>query len=153
MPILNGIETTEYLKKNFPRIKVLALSIEEDEAVILKMLRAGARGYLLKDVKKIELYNALLEVLEKGFYHTNTVTKILVDSLTEDKEKETQLKDREIEFIRLACTEKTYKEIADIMHLSPKTIEGYRNNIFEKLHLRNRTGLVIYAIKNKIFIP
>ena len=152
MPILNGIETTEYLKKNFPRIKVLALSIEEDEAVILKMLRAGARGYLLKDVKKIELYNALLEVLEKGFYHTNTVTKILVDSLTEDKEKETQLKDREIEFIRLACTEKTYKEIADIMHLSPKTIEGYRNNIFEKLHLRNRTGLVIYAIKNKIFI-
>ena len=153
MPILNGIETTEYLKKIFPRIKVLALSIEEDEAVILKMLRAGARGYLLKDVKKIELYNALLEVLEKGFYHTNTVTKILVDSLTEDKEKETQLKDREIEFIRLACTEKTYKEIADIMHLSPKTIEGYRNNIFEKLHLRNRTGLVIYAIKNKIFIP
>ena len=117
------------------------------------MIRAGARGYLLKDVKKIELYNALLEVTEKGFYHTNTVTKILVDSLSQDKKEEVTFKDRELEFIRLACTEKTYKEIADQMCLSPKTIEGYRNNIFEKLHLRNRTGLVIYAIRNKIFVP
>jgi len=153
MPIMNGIETTAHLKKNFPKVKVLALSIEEDEKTILKMIRSGARGYLLKDVKKMELYNALLEVMEKGFYHTNTVTKLLVDSLTDDRPKTIPLKEREIDFIRLACTEKTYKEIADEMCLSPKTIEGYRNSIFEKLHLRNRTGLVIYAIRNKIFTP
>lgn len=153
MPILNGIETTAHLHENYPQIKVLALSIEEDEAVILKMLRAGAKGYLLKDAKKGELQNALVEVMEKGFHHTNTVTKILVDSLSNKSNSQTVLKERELEFIKHACTEMTYKEIADVMFLSPKTIEGYRNAIFEKLNLRNRTGLVIYAIKNKIFVP
>ncbi|MBT8256110.1 MAG: response regulator transcription factor [Bacteroidia bacterium] len=153
MPILNGIETTTHLYKEYPRVKVLALSIEEDEGVILKMLRAGAKGYLMKDVKKGELQAALLEVIEKGFYHTNTVTKVLVDSLSEKQTPKNMLKERELEFIRHACSEMTYKEIADIMFLSPKTIEGYRNAIFEKLNLRNRTGLVIYAIRNKIFVP
>ncbi|MBX2827442.1 MAG: response regulator transcription factor [Flavobacteriaceae bacterium] len=154
MPILNGIETTAHLYEHFPHVKVLALSIEEDETTILKMLRAGAKGYLMKDVKKFELQQALLEVMEKGFHHTNTVTKVLVDSLSgKESSPQSILKEREIEFIKLACTEMTYKEIADVMFLSPKTIEGYRNAIFEKLNLRNRTGLVIYAIKNKIFVP
>ena len=153
MPILNGIETTAHLYQSHPQIKVLALSIEEDENVILKMLRAGAKGYLMKDVKKGELQRALLEVIEKGFHHTNTVTKVLVESLSEKASPQTILKERELEFIKHACTEMTYKEIADLMFLSPKTIEGYRNAIFEKLNLRNRTGLVIYAIKNKIFVP
>lgn len=153
MPILNGIETTTYLKDHFPEVKVLALSIEEDDATILKMLRAGAKGYLMKDVKKAELQEALLEVVENGYYHTNTVAKILVNSLRQKESSVLSLKDREIEFIQHACTEKTYREIADIMCLSPKTIEGYRDVLFEKLNLRNRTGLVIYAIKNKIFTP
>lgn len=153
MPILNGIETTAHLYQSHPQIKVLALSIEEDETVILKMLRAGAKGYLMKDVKKGELQRALLEVIEKGFHHTNTVTKVLVESLSDRGKPQTILKERELEFIKHACTEMTYKEIADVMYLSPKTIEGYRNAIFEKLNLRNRTGLVIYAIKNKIFVP
>ncbi|NND63829.1 MAG: response regulator transcription factor [Flavobacteriaceae bacterium] len=153
MPILNGIETTAHLYEHYPQVKVLALSIEEDEGTILKMLRAGAKGYLMKDVKKSELYTALLEVIEKGFHHTNTVTKVLVDSLSEKENSQAILKERELEFIKHACTEMTYKEIADVMFLSPKTVEGYRNAIFEKLNLRNRTGLVIYAIKNKIFVP
>ena len=153
MPILNGIETTEHLYKEFPDVKVLALSIEEDEKTILKMLRAGAKGYLMKDVKKVELEKALIEVMEKGFYHTNTVTKVLVDSLSDKDDGRVVLKEREIEFIKYACTEKTYREIAEEMFLSPKTVEGYRDSIFEKLNLRNRTGLVIYAIKNKIFTP
>jgi DNA-binding NarL/FixJ family response regulator len=153
MPILNGIETTAYLKEHFPEVRVLALSIEEDEGTILKMLRAGAKGYLMKDVKKAELNKALLEVLKNGYYHSNTVAKILVDSLLHKESSVTSLKEREIEFIRHACSEKTYKEIADVMCLSPKTVEGYRDVLFEKLSLRNRTGLVIYAIKNKIFKP
>ncbi|WP_373287755.1 response regulator transcription factor [Ulvibacter litoralis] len=153
MPILNGIETTAHLKDHFPEVKVLALSIEEDDATILKMLRAGAKGYLMKDVKKAELQEALLEVVENGYYHTNTVAKILVNSLRHKESSVLSLKEREIEFIQHACTEKTYREIADIMCLSPKTIEGYRDVLFEKLNLRNRTGLVIYAIKNKIFTP
>ncbi|MCW8980561.1 MULTISPECIES: response regulator transcription factor [Altibacter] len=153
MPILNGIETTDHLRQHFPEVKVLALSIEEDENTILKMLRAGAKGYLMKDAKKSELQNALLEVMKKGYYHTNTVAKILVDSLVPKETGVASLKEREIEFIKHACTEMTYKEIADQMCLSYKTIEGYRNVLFEKLNLRNRTGLVIYAIKNKIFVP
>ena len=81
------------------------------------------------------------------------MTNLLLGSLNPKKENKVVLKDREMEFIKHACTEKTYKEIASDMCLSPKTIEGYRDSIFEKLHLKNRTGLVIYAIKNKIFIP
>lgn len=153
MPILNGIETTAIVYEKYPQVYVLALSIEEDESTILKMLRSGAKGYLMKDVKKFELQKALLELMEKGFYHTNTVTKVLVDSLSGKGSPTDILKERELEFIKHACTELTYKEIADLMFLSPKTIEGYRNSIFEKLNLRNRTGLVIYAIKNKIFEP
>jgi len=153
MPILNGVETTAILHEKYPQIKVLALSVEEDEDTILKMLRAGAKGYLMKDVKKSELNMALEELIENGIYHTNTVAKVLVDSLSGKHTSQDTLKEREIEFIKHACTEKTYKEIADLMFLSPKTIEGYRNSVFEKLNLRNRTGLVIYAIRHKIFVP
>lgn len=153
MPIMNGIETTQALKENYPKINVLALSVEEDEKTILQMLRAGAKGYLLKDTEKSILENALIQVQEKGFYHTKDVTNLLLTSLSQPKEAEITLKDREVEFIKYACTEKTYKEIANEMCLSPKTIEGYRDAIFDKLHLKNRTGLVIYAIKNEIFVP
>lgn len=152
MPILNGIETTERLKAKYPQIKVLALSIEEDENTILKMLRAGARGYLMKDTKRETLEEALLQIAEKGYYHTNTITQILV-GIHEKKENEFQLKEREIEFLRLVCTEMTYKEIADAMFLSHKTIDGYRDALHEKLRVKNRIGLVLYAIRHKIVVP
>jgi len=152
MPILNGIETTRLLKQHYPDIHVLALSIEENENTILKMLRAGAKGYLMKDTKKEVLQEALLTIIEKGYYHTNTTTQILVGQLDENK-KAVVLKEREIEFIKQACTELTYKEIASAMCLSPKTIEGYRDAIYEKLGIKNRIGLVLYAIRNDLFKP
>lgn len=151
MPIMDGIETTAHLKERYPNIKVLALSVEEEERTILKMLRAGAKGYLLKDTEKSVLESALKELISQGFYHTNTVAQILVKSLTE--ENALTLKEREIEFIKHACTEMTYNEIADKMFLSPKTVQGYRDSVFSKLNLKNRTGLVIYAIKHGIFRP
>ena len=98
MPIMNGIEATAHFYEHHPEVKVLALSIEEDEGIILKMLRAGAKGYLMKDVKKSELEHALLELMDKGFYHTNTVAKVLVDTLTGKESAATKLKEREIEF-------------------------------------------------------
>ena len=153
MPIMNGIETTAVLKEEYPDVKVLALSVEEDEHTILKMLRSGAKGYLLKDTEKSILENALIQVQETGYYHTKDVTNLLLNSLNPKKEDSIVLKNREIEFIKYACTEKTYKEIASEMCLSPKTVEGYRDSIFEKLNLKNRTGLVIYAIKNKLLVP
>tara|TARA_R110002124_G_scaffold227889_1_gene393205 strand:+ start:110671 stop:111306 length:636 start_codon:yes stop_codon:yes gene_type:complete len=152
MPILNGIETTQILKEEFPKVNVLALSIEENETTILKMLRAGAKGYLMKDTKKEILEEALLQVIEKGYYHTNTIAQLLVGSLIK-KPSEVELKEREIEFIKHACTEMTYKEIAEVMFLSTKTIEGYRDSIYEKLNIKNRIGLVLYAIRNDLFKP
>ncbi|PVW13074.1 response regulator transcription factor [Marixanthomonas spongiae] len=152
MPLLDGIETTAILKEQFPKVKVVALSVEENEKTILKMLRAGAKGYLMKDTKKEILEEALNQVIEKGYYHTNTISKLLIGSLTKD-ETEVELKEREVAFIKHACTEMTYKEIAEKMFLSPKTIEGYRDSIYEKLHLKNRIGLVLYAIRNGLFEP
>ncbi|MBK5214068.1 MAG: response regulator transcription factor [Flavobacteriaceae bacterium] len=151
MPILNGIETTELLKQNYPKVKVLALSIEEDEYTILKMLRAGAKGYLMKDTKKDILEEALLQVMEKGQYYTNTVSQILMESL--EKDIVTEIKDKELDFIKLACTDMSYKEISDVMFCSYKTVEGYRDSLYKKLKIKNRIGLVLFAIHHNLFTP
>ena len=153
MPIMNGIEATQWLKDNKPEIKVLALSMEADEETILKMLRAGAKGYLLKDIHPSVLQHALKEVNASGFYHTENVTNTLLNSIN-NNEKPTaiHLKERELEFLKLACTERTYRGIAEVMFLSPKTIDNYREALFEKLGAKTRIGLVLYAIKEKIVI-
>jgi DNA-binding NarL/FixJ family response regulator len=153
MPLMNGIEATKWLKENKPQIKVLALSMESDEDTILKMLRAGAKGYLLKDIHPKILFHALNEVHSKGFYYTENVTNTLLNSIEEKKKPAAIfLKERELEFLKLACTERTYKEIAELMFLSPKTVENYREALFEKLEAKTRIGLVLYAIKEKIVI-
>lgn len=153
MPVMNGIETTEWIVENHPNVHVMALSVEDADGTILKMLKAGAVGYLLKDTKKQVLETALLEMMENGFYHTKDVTSLLLDSVTGRGGSSHKFKDNEITFMKLACTELTYKEIADKMFLSPKTIDGYRDNLFTKLNVRNRVGLVMYAVKNKIYTP
>ena len=154
MPMMNGIETTEWIVTNHPSVNVMALSVEDADGVILKMLKAGAVGYLLKDTKKEVLERALLELMENGFYHTKNVTNILIDSVSGRKNgAHTEFKENELKFMRLACSEFTYKEIAEQMCLSPKTIDGYRDSLFTKLNVRNRVGLVMYAIKHKIYTP
>lgn len=152
MPIMNGIEATEWLSKHQSEIKVLALSVENDDNSILRMIKAGAVGYLLKDSEKAILEKALNETVTNGYYHTKEVANLLVRSLTKE-DSTIELKEKEITFLKLACTELTYKEIADQMCLSPKTIDGYRDNLFSKLNVKNRVGLVIYAVKNKIYTP
>ncbi|MCV6629005.1 MAG: response regulator transcription factor [Flavobacteriaceae bacterium] len=147
MPVLNGLETMSLLYEQFPNLKVLILSMDDDDETIIRMLRRGARGYLLKDIDPEILQSALLAVASNGFYNAENKNYNF---------RETELipkiifKKREIEFLKWVCTEKTYKEIAQEMFLSPKTIDGYRENLFEKLNVRSRVGLVLYAIKNKI---
>ena len=153
MPIMNGIETTEYITKNHPNTNVIALSVEDDDTTVLQMLKAGAVGYLLKDTEKQVLEQALIETAQNGFYHTKEVTQLLMKSVTGNIDNQIDLKPREIEFLKLACSELTYKEVADKMCLSPKTIDNYRNDLFIKLNVKNRVGLVMYAIKNKIYTP
>jgi DNA-binding NarL/FixJ family response regulator len=149
MPIMDGHETIKWLKTNNPELKVLALSVNDDEETIMKMITNGAKGYLLKDTHPNIFKEALLDVYNKGFYYSEMVSGFLINKLGNNENKIT-LKEREIEFIKLACTEKTYKEIADGMCLSPKTIDGYRENLFQKLEIKTRIGLVLYAIKHKI---
>ncbi len=149
MPIVNGIEATQWLKENHPEIKVLALTMEDDELTILKMIRAGAKGYLLKDIHPTVLHQAIHETINKGFYYTEQVS----DTLLHAHEIETKplhkidLTDRELELLKYAAKEMTYKQIAEKMFLSPKTIDGYREKLFIKLDVKSRVGLVLYAIK------
>ena len=153
MPIMNGIETTEWITKNHQDVNVMALSVEDEDTTVLKMLKVGAIGYLLKDTEKAVLESALVEIVENGFYHTKSVTNLLMKSLSGNAAEEIQLNERQLTFMKHACSELTYKEVADKMCLSPKTIDGYRDVLFTKLNVKNRVGLVMYAIKNKIYTP
>ena len=153
MPIMNGFEATRWLKTHQPQIKVLGLSMECEESTILKMLRAGANGYMLKVIQPSLLEHALKEVYTNGFYYTENVANTLINSLNSNNEndhREIILKEKELDFLKLTCTEMTYKQIADEMYLSPKTIENYREALFSKLNVKTRIGLVLYAIKEKI---
>lgn len=153
---MDGYETALWLKRNHPEVKVLALSMYDDENAIIRMLKNGAKGYILKDTEPSELRSAIESILTKGFYYSEMVTGRLMHTInTMDDEGSTVkniagLNERETEFLKLAATEMTYKEIADQMHLSPRTIDGYRDALFEKLNLKSRVGLVLFAIKNGI---
>lgn len=153
MPYKNGIETTEWLTEHHPGIKVIALTMEDDEKVLIKMLKAGAKGYLLKDMQPSILFQAIDTVFDKGSFYTDFVAQKLLKVKTEDVKTASllsELKDREKEFIKWACSELTYKEIADKMFLSPKTIDGYRDSVFLKLEVKNRVGLVLFALKHDL---
>jgi two-component system, NarL family, invasion response regulator UvrY len=155
MPEMDGFATAQWLKQTFPLIKVIALSMYDNENSIIKMFKAGAKGYILKDSEPAELKRALDAVMTKGYYYSELVTGKLIHTINKMDEAEeikssAQLTGREVEFLKLACTEMTYKEIADKMFLSPRTIDGYRDDLFEKLNIKTRVGLVMYAIKNGI---
>ena len=151
MPRKNGIETTIELSKKYPDFKVIALTMEDNESTIISMLKAGAKGYLLKDMSPNILFDAINIVHEKGVFYTDIVTQSLLKIKSEEKETKeisSRLKDREIEFVKLACSELTYREIAEQMCLSPRTIDGYRDSVFAKLNVKTRVGIVLFAIKH-----
>lgn len=148
MPVLNGVETMQYLKQAFPSQKVLALTMEHEEQTILKMVKLGCRGYLLKDIEPEEFLIALDCVYESGYYLLDNAAVKIDCSIKEHIVP--SLNQREIEFLNLACSERTYKEVAREMNLSPKTIDGYRENLFNKLEVKSRVGMVLYAIKNQM---
>jgi len=147
MPILNGIDATKWLQENYPEVKILALTMNDDEPIIINMLCAGACGYLLKDIHPDTLLKALNSVKETGVFYTDDITQTLIKAR---KHKPIELKDRELHFLTLACTEMNYKQIADKMCLSYKTIDGYREVLFDKFNVSSRIGMVLYALKEKI---
>lgn len=156
MPQMDGYETAQWLKQHYPSVKVLAISMYDSDNSIIRMLRSGAKGYILKDSDPIELQIAIESVMTKDFYYSDLISGKLIHALNhlDDKGIELnsliQLNEREVEFLKYACSELTYKEMADKMCVSPRTVDGYRDGLLEKLQLKTRVGLAMYAIKNGI---
>lgn len=151
MPEMDGFDTAKWIKAKFPDLKFMVLSMCDNESDIIKMIKYGARGYILKDANPEYLQRALTDMVTKGFYYSEWLSGTLINSLRGiESKKEEELSEKEMEFLKLACTEMTYKEIADKMFLSARTIDGYRDALFEKLNLKSRVGLVLYAIKHGV---
>ena len=162
MDELNGYETTRWLKGHIPDthktlyphkeiyqdIKVCALSMNEKEFSIIEMLKCGATGYIFKDAEPDELHEGLSDMKNKGYYYSQDANKIILKNLDTKKFHPNQ---QEVKFLKYTCTELTYKEIADEMCLSKRRIDGIREALFDKLNVKNRVGLVIYAIEHGIY--
>jgi DNA-binding NarL/FixJ family response regulator len=151
MPEMTGYEVALWLKDNYPQIKVIALSMNDKEEAIIKMLKNGACGYLLKGCRAQELKLALDMVICKGFYYSEFMTSQLIRSLSSlpiaDAASRIGLTQREKDFIQLSGSDLTYTEIADKLCVSPRTVDGYREAVFQKMDVKSRTGMVIAAIK------
>ena len=148
MPVMDGFETAAWLKQNHPAVKIIVLTMQGDDASLVKMIRAGAISYLNKNVHPTELQKALDTVCEKGTYYPDWATSRILYALANNENEQTvKLTEREIEFLRYSCTEMTYNEIGEKMFCSGRTIESYRDSLFEKLSVKTRTALALYAVK------
>ncbi|HCN48395.1 MAG TPA: DNA-binding response regulator [Chryseobacterium sp.] len=150
MPIMDGFETAAWLTKNHSDIKIMALSMQGDDNSVIKMIKNGAKGYLLKNTHPKDLETALSRLNTDGFFYPEWASKIIFSNLGKDQESEAAIKisEREKEFLKYTVTELSYKEIADRMCCSPRTVESYRDQLCEKLDLKTRVGLAVFAIKN-----
>jgi len=157
MPLMNGIDATKEIRKNFSDIGVIALTMFNEENLVIDMLEAGAKGYLLKNTDKNEIIDAIRTVSRGNNYYCNETSFKLIGLIAQSKfnpYKKTPkpvFTTREIEIIKLICEQCSNKEMANKLHLSVRTIEGYREKIQEKTNSRNSAGIVIFAIKNNLF--
>lgn len=154
MPVMDGYDTTLYLKNHYPEIKVLALSMIDEETSVIRMLKNGARGYILKNCNPVQLSDAIYALMNNGYYHSDQVSSKLIRAINNYDDSNSGIRhvfsisEKEVEFLRFAATELTYKEIASKMNVSPRTVDSYRENLFLKLSINSRVGLAVYAIKN-----
>lgn len=149
MPVMDGVEAAQILRAKYPRVRIIILSMFEDAEKVLLMVKMGVKGYLLKDSEPYEVEDALLKVSQGELYYPEFVTRHLITSFN-SKLENIKLNPREIEFLRFTGTELTYKEIAEAMNISVRTVDSYRDQLFEKLQIKSRVGLVLYSIKNKL---
>lgn len=156
MPVMNGYETAEWIRSNIPDTKVLVLSMMDNESSVIRMINNGACGYILKDSKPAILKEAFDSIVQKGFYSNDLVSGTMMNYMKSGKKDYniinniSQLSEKESLFIKYACTEMTYKEIAHEMQTSPRNIDGYRDSVFEKLQVKSRVGLVLFAVREGI---
>ncbi|MFB9862740.1 response regulator [Rufibacter immobilis] len=147
MPVMDGFETARWLQEHHPDMKILALSMSDEEETVLRMLKCGVDGYVLKNADTSELRMALEALEVNGSYYSSSVTEILKQSLSSKTPAEPELSEREIAFLKLACTELPYKSFAPLLSVSPRAVEALREGLFKKLEVASRVGLAMYAIK------
>lgn len=160
---MNGYETVAWLRAHHPEVKVLVVSMVDQEEAVVRMMKLGVKGYLSKEMEPEDLHAALQSISRKNYYYTDFVTNKLVHSLQNEsgpKEARSEflhghalwdsLNSKQKDFVRYACTEMIYEEIAERMCVSPKTVDGYRDAVFERFEVKSRVGLVLYAVKNKL---
>src|ERR1700683_2586172 len=154
MPEMDGYETAKYLRINYPEIYVLVLTMYDSEISLLRMLQAGARGFLKKDIHPSELKSAIQSVMASGYFYSQhsagKLVNIFKKDLSGNHAERSGLSDNELTFLKLASTDMTYKEIATAMELSPRTVDNYRDSIVMKLNVKSRVGLAIYAVKSGV---
>nr|WP_294938438.1 response regulator transcription factor [uncultured Flavobacterium sp.] len=156
MPSLNGVETTKIIHRDFPDVKIIALTSYNTKSFVANMINVGAVSYLVKNTTPQELLTTINEVATKGFYYNEYVMKIILDDLVKTNKNQkssfdsNHLTNREKEILQLICKQFSSNEIADKLCISSRTVEGHRNNLLLKTDSRNIAGLVVYAIQNEI---
>ena len=146
MPVMNGLETAKWLSTHYPQMKLVALSMNDGDKIIIDMIKAGCCSYLLKETHPDELEKALQEINSKGYYNADA-SNINFRRLLNSEKEAVQINEREKTFLQYACSDMTYREIAALMSLSERTIDGYRETLFGKLKVQSRVGLALEAIR------
>ncbi|NCW13130.1 MAG: DNA-binding response regulator [Chitinophagia bacterium] len=154
MPIMDGHDTAAYLQKNHPTIKVLMLTMYDSELALIRLLKAGVKGFMKKDIHPKELLQAIQSVHENGYYYSAHTSSKLAGLFRDQDDtpilEKITLSDGEIEFLKHVCSEQTYKEIAYELGMNPRAIDGMRDNLFNRLDVKSRVGLAMYAIRHGI---
>jgi two-component system invasion response regulator UvrY len=155
MPEMDGYETTKWLHKNHPNVLVLMLTMYDSEIMLVRLLQAGVKGFLKKDVHPSELQFAIQSVANSGYYYSRRASDKLINLFRPNKENtpslhNTLLNEKELEFLKEACSDKTYKEIALQMGLNPRAVDNLRDALFEKIDVKSRVGLAMFAIRNAL---
>jgi DNA-binding NarL/FixJ family response regulator len=157
MPLLNGVEATKQIHKDYPSIKMIALTSYDSKSFIANMINVGAVSYLVKNTTPQELLFTINEVAIKGFYYNEEVMKIIQENVVSVKKSVSSLESnhltpREISVLQMICDQKSSTEIAEDLFISPRTVEGHRNNLLLKTESKNIAGLVVYAIQNNLVL-
>src|SRR3984885_4605452 len=154
MPLMDGITTLPEIRKLYPEIKVIILSMHNDHSMISKLMEVGANSYLTKNSDSETIYQAIKTCYEQEFFFNDLTNKALLSGLrtkkTDHTPEDIQLNDKELRILKLMCEEKTTKEIADIVDISPRTVEAIRDKLKTKTGAKSMAGLVMYAVKNKL---
>ena len=156
MPVKDGIETTKYLNKHFPFIRILILTMYEDERFVGHLMDSGANGYLLKSTDPEEIKQGIMDVMRTGFYLNNFVNRVLIkknyarQKFNPNLNNEIVISEREKEVLSLVCLEYTAQEIAQKMDISARTVEAIKDRLMERFGVKNSVGLVFFAMKNSL---